>query len=432
MGRIIIFTGKGGVGKSSLAAAHAVSSASGGKKTLLVSTDMAHNLGDLFDAEAGREIKTVMDCLDILELDPDWIMQHEYPDLSRVLGKLIGSNSLLETNPGDYFLLPGFENLFSLLKIRKLYLSGVYDRIIVDCAPTGETLSLLKLPELLTWYMEKFFPVGKVMVRILSPISKLKYRVSLPNHKAMDEIEELHARLVLLQELLQDPEICTVRLVCIPEKMVVEETKRNYMYLNLYGYQVDRVFMNRILPDDTGNEFMNHWKEIQKPYIEELESVFVHVPITRIPWYPDEIRGMKAVQKLSREVLQYPGLFDLPPKRDREIYITIPNGYKLMIPLPGADHMQIKVKKYQLDLDITLHNYNRRIPLPYILKDAKIADLIQEKDMLSIIFKLEEQSEEKKDISREIEKRKQEREAGKEKRKARIARFRKGKNGGAI
>ena len=432
MGRIIIFTGKGGVGKSSLAAAHAVSSASGGKKTLLVSTDMAHNLGDLFDAEAGREIKTVMDCLDILELDPDWIMQHEYPDLSRVLGKLIGSNSLLETNPGDYFLLPGFENLFSLLKIRKLYLSGVYDRIIVDCAPTGETLSLLKLPELLTWYMEKFFPVGKVMVRILSPISKLKYRVSLPNHKAMDEIEELHARLVLLQELLQDPEICTVRLVCIPEKMVVEETKRNYMYLNLYGYQVDRVFMNRILPDDTGNEFMNHWKEIQKPYIEELESVFVHVPITRIPWYPDEIRGMEAVQKLSREVLQYPGLFDLPPKRDREIYITIPNGYKLMIPLPGADHMQIIVKKYQLDLDITLHNYNRRIPLPYILKDAKIADLIQEKDMLSIIFKLEEQSEEKKDISREIEKRKQEREAGKEKRKARIARFRKGKNGGAI
>ncbi len=427
MGRIIIFTGKGGVGKTSLAAAHAVASASEGKKTLLVSTDMAHNLGDLFETEAGREIRTVMGCLDILELDPDWIMQHEYPDLSHVLGKLVGSS--LEMNSGDYFLLPGFENLFSLLKIRKLYLSGIYDRIIVDCAPTGETLSLLKLPELLTWYMEKFFPVGRLMIRILSPVSKIKYKVSLPNHKAMDEIEELHAQMVLLQELLQDPEICTVRLVCIPEKMVVEETKRNYMYLNLYGYQVDRVFMNRILPEDTGNDFMNHWREIQKPYIEELESVFVHVPITRIPWYPDEVRGMSAVKKLSLEILPSQGLFDLPERGEREIYVSIPEGYQLMIPLPGADHMNFTVKKYMLDLDITLNNYNRRIPLPNVLKDAKITDLIKEKDMLSIVFKLEKQSEINEDSSQEIEKRKQKREAEKEKRKARIQRFRKGKDG---
>ena len=429
MGRIIIFTGKGGVGKTSLAAAHAVASASEGKKTLLVSTDMAHNLGDLFETEAGREVREVMGCLDILELDPDWIMQHEYPDLSQVLGKLVGSSSL-EMNSGDHFLLPGFENLFSILKIRKMYFSGIYDRIFVDCAPTGETLSLLKLPELLTWYMEKFFPVGRFMVRILSPVSKIKYKVSLPNHKAMDEIEELHAQMVLLQELLQDPEICTVRLVCIPEKMVVEETKRNYMYLNLYGYQVDRVFMNRILPEDTGNDFMNHWREIQKPYIEELESVFVHVPITRIPWYPDEVRGMSAVKKLSLEILPSQGLFDLPERAEREIYVSLPEGYQLMIPLPGADHMNFTVKKYQLDLDITLNNYNRRIPLPNVLKDAKITDLIQEEDKLSIVFKLEKQSEINEDSSREIEKRKQKREAEKEKRKARIQRFRKGKDGG--
>ena len=432
MGRIIIFTGKGGVGKTSLAAAHAVSSAAEGKKTLLVSTDMAHNLGDLFETEAGREVRRVMKCLDILELDPDWIMQDEYPDLSRVLGKLIGSSSIPEANPGDYFLLPGFENLFSLLKIRKLYLSGIYDRIIVDCAPTGETLSLLKLPELLTWYMEKFFPVGRFMVRILSPVSKLKYKVSLPSHKAMDDVEELHGQLVLLQELLQDPEICTVRLVCIPEKMVVEETKRNYMYLNLYGYQVDRVFMNRVLPEDAGNDFMNHWKEIQKPYIKELESVFVHIPVTRIPWYPEEVRGVEAVQKLSEEVLRFSDLFDLPPKREREIYLSLPDGYQLTIPLPGADHVQFTVKKYQLDLDITLNNYNRRIPLPNVLKNAKITDLIQERDALSIVFRLEEETEEQKDSSREIEKRKQRREAEKEKRKARIQQFRKGKDGGAL
>ncbi|MBR5048000.1 MAG: TRC40/GET3/ArsA family transport-energizing ATPase, partial [Eubacterium sp.] len=386
MGRIIIFTGKGGVGKSSLAAAHAVSSASEGRKTLLVSTDMAHNLGDMFQTDAGREIKTITDHLDILELDPDWLMQYEYPDLNRVLARLMGDKGIPESKSGDHFLMPGFENLFSLLKIRQLYLSEAYDRILVDCAPTGETLSLLKLPELLTWYMEKFFPVGRLMVRILSPVSRFRYKVTLPDRKAMDEIEELHARLVLLQDLLRDPAVSTVRLVCLPEKMVVEETKRNYMYLNLYGYQVDRVFINRILPDNTGNAFMDHWKEIQKPYIEELEHVFHNIPITRIPWYSGEIRGMGAVRKLSREVGNEDGLFDLPPEMDREIYIPEQDGFRLMIPLPGVEDMECRVRKFQLDLDIILNNYNRRIPLPNTLRNARISDVRMDQDMLVVIF----------------------------------------------
>ena len=427
MGRIIIFTGKGGVGKSSLAAAHAAASASEGKKTLLVSTDMAHNLGDLFETEAGRGIRPVMDCLDILELDPDWLMQHEYPDLNGVLAKLIGDKGTSGADSTDRFLMPGFENLFSLLKIRSLYLSGEYDRIIVDCAPTGETLSLLKLPELLTWYMEKFFPVGRFMVRLLSPVSRIKYKVSLPNHKAMDEIEELHARLVHLQELLRDPERSTVRLVCIPEKMVVEETKRNYMYLNLYGYQVDRVFINRILPDATGNEFMDHWKEIQQTYIEEIESVFTSIPVTRIPWFPDEVRGMEAVKKLSEAIGDRSDLFTSPAAVESEIYVPVTDGYKLVISLPREENTPVKVKKYPLDLDITIQNFNRRIPLPNTLKNAKITEIIQEKDKLAIVFQMEEYPEEtaNKDQEIQIRERMQKRESDAEKRKEKINRFRK-------
>ncbi len=430
MGRIIIFTGKGGVGKTSVAAAHAVCSASRGRKTLLVSTDMAHNLADLFGIDAGRQTRQVTDHLDILEMDPDWMMQNEYPGLRSALARLVGDRGTISRESDEYFLLPGFENLFSLLKIRSLYLSGEYDRIMVDCAPTGETLSLLKLPELLTWYMEKFFPVGKFMVRILSPVSKYRYKVTLPDRKTMDDIGDLHRQLVLLQRLLQDPEVCTVRLVSLPEKMVVEETKRNYMYLNLYGYQVDRVFINRVLPEATGNDFMDHWREIQKPYIRELESVFSTVPISRIPWYPREIRGLDAVEKLCGDVCSSPDIFNLPAPAHREVYEKTPGGYRLMIPIPGADQSEIRVEKYGLDLDITMGNHLRRIPLPASLSKARIAGTSADKEMLSILFSLPAPPESEMNEESAREEKIREREAKADKRKERIRRFKKANSRG--
>ena len=390
MGRIIIFTGKGGVGKTSVAAAHAIASADEGKKTLLVSADMAHNLGDIFQIEVGRYTKQVRDNLFLLELDPDMNMKEEFPNANKAISSLMGSGGAAFANLGDNFMIPGFENLFSLLKIKNIYEDGEYDRIIVDCAPTGETLSLLKLPELLTWYMEKFFPVGKMMVRVLAPVSKMKYKVTLPSHEAMNEIEEMHGQMVLLQELLKDPKICSVRLVCVPEKMVVEETKRNFMYLNLYDYQVDGVFINRILPEDTGSDFMNRWRDIQKKYVDELESVFAEVPITKIPWYPKEVRGEDAVQFLAGDVLRIPNLFEVNVQREKETYDVIDGGYCLKVKLPGARAEDIKVIAHEMDLDIKVNNYNRRIPLPNTLKGALITDIHFAEDQLGISFKVED------------------------------------------
>ena len=227
MNRIYIFTGKGGVGKSSVAAAHAIKSAAEGKKTLLVSTDMAHNLGDIFEQKLGKEVENVLPDLDIYEIDPEYVMENDFSSIMSYLGKLLSDAD--SYNLQDMGMVPGMEELFSLLKIADLYNSERYERIIVDCAPTGETLALLKFPELLSWYMEKLFPIGKVGVRMLAPISKSVFKVEMPNKSAMNDIEKMYLKLVELQELLKNRDVTSIRIVTTPEKMVVEETKRIFI-----------------------------------------------------------------------------------------------------------------------------------------------------------------------------------------------------------
>lgn len=389
MGRIIIFTGKGGVGKTSIAAAHALISAEEGKKTLLVSVDMAHNLGDLFACSVGRNVTEIKKNLYALELDPDYIMHEEFPNVQKAVIDFVGASGANITLNG-HFPLPGFENLFSLLKIKQLYESNIYDRILVDCAPTGETLSLLKFPELLSWYIEKFSPVGKIMLRVLNPISKLRYHVKLPDRKALGDLGQMHLDLINLQELLKNREICTIRLVCIPEKMVVEETKRNFMYLNLYRYQVDGVFINRILPEHMDNPFMEKWHSIQKQYIEELEKVFVHMPLSYIPWYPEEIRGSQAVEKLCEDLRSLSNLFDIRLQTDNEEYSLCENGYLFTLKLPGVIEDKVEVYMHNLDMNIRIGNFNRCIPLPNILQRSQITSVQLEQGVLKIQFKMPE------------------------------------------
>ena len=374
MGRIILFTGKGGVGKTSVAAAHAVKSAEEGKKTLLVSADMAHNIGDIFETRIGRTPVPLGENLDGLELAPDMLLLQEFPEAAAAVRKLLQGSGAGAADPGDHFLIPGFEDLFSLLKIMQIYRSGEYERILVDCAPAGETLSLLKLPELLSWYMEKFFPVGKTMVRVLAPLSKAKYRVELPDRKAMDEIEEMHLELLRLQELLKDENISSVRLVCTPEKMVVEETKRSYMFLSLYGYRL---------------AFFRGWREIQSGYMEELRQVFRGIPVSEIPWYPEEVRGKHAIGRICREILTDPDLFKIRAVSGGEEYTGIPGGYQLCVALPGALQGQAEVQVHGLDLDIILNNYTRRIPLPNSLRGIRPSEVVLEDGKLRISFPAE-------------------------------------------
>lgn len=391
MGRIIIFTGKGGVGKSSVAAAHALLSAKENRKTLLVSADMAHNLGDIFQTTIGHKITKISENLDALELNPN-ILRHEmFPKIKDTFLNLAGSYGLGLNNINDNFSVPCFSNLLSLLKIKELYDSKKYERIFIDCAPTGETIALLKIPELLAWYMEKFFPVGKVMVRMLSPISKIKYGVTLPDRESMNTVEKIHKKLLELQELLKNKEICSTRLVCIPEKMIVEETKRNYMYLNLYKYQTDTVFINRVLDNSNSNtennDFINHWKTIQSKYIKELEEVFVNVPIVKIPWFSKEILGLSAVETLCETIKNSSdNLFDIKTNFEHEEYISCEDGYILNLYLPQAKKENMEIYFHDTDINIKLNNFNRCIPLPNVLKGSRIVETKLENEILSIHF----------------------------------------------
>ena len=384
MSRIYIFTGKGGVGKSSVAAAHAIKSAREGKKTILVSTDMAHNLSDMFEKSLGKEPMEIMENLDAYEIDPEYVMEHDFASIIKCIENMLPNSEVEDMSQTG--MIPGMEELFSLLKISEIHKSGEYDRILVDCAPTGETLSLLKFPELLSWYMERLFPIGKVAVRLLSPISKMAFQVELPNKKAMNDIERLYLKLQELQELFKNRETTSVRIVTIPEKMVVEETKRNYMYMNLYDFNVDGIYINRILPQDIENPFFEQWLQIQKKYIKEIKDTFGILPIYEIPWYEEELKGKKAIERITDDVLIKTDIFDSKMVLGREVFQKNSKGYLLDVSLPCADKKELDLFQSGTDVIIKLKNFKRNIPLPNVLRNYMITSAKLEEGILHIQF----------------------------------------------
>ena len=384
MKRIYIFTGKGGVGKSSVAAAHALRSADEGKKTLLISTDMAHNLCDIFEKQLGRDIETALPNLDLYEIDPQYVMENDYEEIFNYIGNLMKTGE--ETNIQDMGMIPGMEELFSLMKISDIYAEEKYERIIVDSAPTGETLSLLKFPELLSWYMEKLFPIGKVGVRVLSPVSKKLFKVEMPNKNAMNDIEKLYMKLMQLQDLLRNRDVTSIRIVTTPEKMVVEETKRNYMYMNLFNFNVDGLYINRILPADIDNGFFDQWIDLQREYITCLKETFAALPIYEIPWYDEELRGVQNVRRIVDDVLEDISVFESKTITERESFEETEDGFKLKVYIPGADKKDIDLYQAATDIVIKTGNVKRNVPLPNSLKNYIVSGAKFEDGKLNISF----------------------------------------------
>ena len=387
MKRIYIFTGKGGVGKSSVAAAHALRSAEEGKKTLLISTDMAHNLGDIFGRKLGKTEENILPNLDIYEIDPEYVMQEDFKEFVDYIRKTLSMAGDMD----GMGMMPGMEELFSLLKISEIYETGTYDRMIVDCAPTGETLSMLKFPELLAWYMEKLFPIGKVGVRLLAPFSKKMFSVEMPNKKAMNDIEKVFLKLMELQELLKNRKITSVRIVTTPEKMVVEETKRNYMYMNLYNFNVDGLYINRILPQDIDNNFFDRWVEIQKEYIQCLKDSFAALPIYEIPWYDEELKGEENIKRIVDDVLAKSDVFKVRHITEREVFTQTDDGYLLEVNIPGADKTDIDLYQAATDIVIKTGNFKRNIPLPNALRTYVVSGAKFEEGRLCISFEKEDE-----------------------------------------
>lgn len=382
--RILLFTGKGGVGKTSLAAAHALASAASGRETMLISLDQAHNLGDLFETGPCPHPTRVADHLDLLEIDPAEVRERDYPHLVAHLASTLGAG--YDAIDPTVQTLPGLDNLFFLLKVFDLAQAGTHERLVLDCAPTGETIALLELPEQLAWYIERYFGLGKAVVRVLAPISQQLWKVQLPSRKAVGEIEVLLDRLLATQALLKDAATTSVRLVTAPEKMVVDETRRTYMYLNLFGYTVDGVIVNNVYPRAEVSAFFDAWIEAQDRHLAELTDSFGHLPMTVVRRYPTDLQGVPALERLARDAVPADA-FEPAEAVANEAYAKSGEDYTLTLRTPFAPKEEIDLFHSASELTVRVGTFRRKVMLPDALRHHDVAGARRVDDALTITFR---------------------------------------------
>ncbi|MBL7211783.1 MAG: ArsA family ATPase [Desulfobacteraceae bacterium] len=368
--RIIFFAGKGGVGKTSVAAATGIRAAEMGQRTVIMSLDVAHSLSDIFDLERslldqnkGRPAK-VMKNLWIQELDIQEEVEKNWGDIYKYISTLLNTTGLDEILAEELAILPGMEEVSLLLYINRYVRTKKYDVILLDCAPTGESLRFISIPTALEWYMKKIFKMEKTIAKYVRPIAKKVYDVPLPGDEYFDAIEYLFERLKGVDELLVDPEITTVRLIANPEKIVLKETQRAFMYFSLYKMNIDGIIMNRILPDELEDSYFDDWRELQREYMERAEEYFGPVPIFPVNLFRSEVLGYDSLQALSQQI--YGGRNPLERFFEGEPYnIAKENGeYRLTMKLPFVAKQEVELNKLSDELIVRVGSSKRHLLLP--------------------------------------------------------------------
>src|SRR5687767_7689798 len=297
--RTILYTGKGGVGKTSVAAATARRCAARGLRTVVLSTDPAHSLSDSLEAPLGADPTPVSESLWGQEVQAQREMEANWGRVQEWLAGLLADRGVMDIAAEELTVPPGMDELFSLLQIKSHHESGEYDAIIVDCAPTGETLRLLSFPDVCTWWLEKVFPWEKRMVAAARPIARRMLDVPLPGDAVFDDVERLARNLVAMDGILRDRSNTSLRLVMNPDRMVIKEAMRTFTYLNLYGYLTDAVVVNRLLPADG---YFAAWSEVQQEQLELVRSAFEPVPVLTAPYLEREVVGPEMLDRLAGEV----------------------------------------------------------------------------------------------------------------------------------
>lgn len=364
MSRILLFTGKGGVGKTTCAAATALACASRGQRTLVMSTDPAHSLADALDTPLGPEPAEIAPNLWAQEVDMYYSMRKYWGNMRELVRTVLRWQGADAVAAEELAALPGMGEGSALLWLEKFYTSGEYDVIVLDAAPTGETLTLLTLPQVTQWWLQKAFPLQKAAFKTVG--FAVRKTTGVPLDKGYEELDWLFGKLGEIQEVLQNPEVTSARLVMNPERMVIQEAKRAYTYLQLYGYGVDSAIVNRVIPDDEGG-VMARYVEAQTGYLREIEETFAPLPVLRVPHLGREVFGLDLLREIGA------GLYD---ERDpaavfhsEPAYRVEPEGdaYRVEVHVPHAEPGAVEAEQFGDSLVVQIANQRRNVTLPAFL-----------------------------------------------------------------
>lgn len=384
--RIILFTGKGGVGKTSIAAATALRSAELGYKTIVLSTDAAHSLSDSFDIPLANEPRPIITNLWGRETEMSETAEIQLDTIHRYLSALLAWRGIDEMIADEVAILPGMEELAHLLQIVHYQNEGRYDVIIVDCAPTGETLRLLSFPEILHWWMTRMFPVGRLVASAVHPLARTLLHMPVPDKEVLDSVEDLYADLERIRTILTDGQKTTIRLVVNPEKMVIKETQRTFTYLNLYGYSTDLVICNRLIPEKIEDSYFQGWKESQKKYRQMINDSFSPLPVSDVPLMEQEIVGIPMLNAMAEALYGNNDPTAILFKGKAQDIQKANEHYILTIPLPFTSKESISLIQSSDEITIQVANFRRNVILPHILIGLAVTEAKLEDGMLRIKF----------------------------------------------
>ena len=368
--RTILYTGKGGVGKTSVAAATARSVAASGVDTVIMSTDPAHSLADSLEIPVGGEPTQVGERLWAQQVAAQDEMERNWAAVQDWLGELLLERGVDRISAEELTVPPGLDELFSLLQIKRHHEDGRFGCVIVDCAPTGETLRLLSFPDVARWWLQKVFPQSPQLMAAVRPLARAMLDVSLPGDAVLDDVQRLVRNLIAMNEILRDTDSVSVRLVMTPDRMVVDEARRTFTYLNLYGYLTDAVIVNRLFPEEVGPYF-GAWRERQLEALEEVQSAFAPVPVLRAPYFGEEVVGGAMLDRLGAHVFEDrdPGAV-LHQRLTQELVVGA-DAAELRLDLPFAEKGEISLKKIGLELVVRVDGHKRTLMLPPALGDYR-------------------------------------------------------------
>jgi arsenite-transporting ATPase len=383
--RTILYTGKGGVGKTSVAAATARRCAAAGLETVVLSTDPAHSLGDALEAALGPRAEQVSERLWAQQVSAQEELERNWSAVQAWLGEMLVERGVDRISAEELTVPPGLDELFSLLQIKRHHEDGRFDVVVVDCAPTGETLRLLSFPDVARWWLDKVFPARGALLAAARPLAGALLDVTLPGEAVIADVERLVRNLIAMNEILRDQERVSVRLVMTPDRLVIDEARRTFTYLNLYGYLTDAVVVNRVFPAEVGSYF-GAWRERQQRRLVDVEAAFAPVPVLRAPYFEEEVVGPAMLDRLGDAAFSGRDAAALLHRRLTQELEVGAGSARLRLDLPFAEKGDISLKKIGLELVVRVDGHKRTLMLPPALGDFRPAGAAFEHGRLQVTF----------------------------------------------